>query len=308
MCSRIFLAAFIVAVLSGCSDKKQKTAGDATSESPSDQQPFPSDKEFTNSIGMKLVLIPSGEFMMGSPETEKEHWDHEVPQHKVKITKPFYMGIYHVTKNQYAAFINDSGYKPKPLAGDSDDEEFADWKSVGFEQAGDHPVVNVSWIDAQTFCKWLSKKEGRTYRLPTEAQWEYACRAGTTTPFAFGETISTNDVNYDGNYVYGNGKKGEYRRKTTPVGSFKPNAWGLYDMHGNAWELCQDGFDEHFYQNSPMIDPTGPENYRVRVSRGGSWSGTPWNCRSAFRWWGINNEGHTDRGFRVVLVSVSQTP
>jgi formylglycine-generating enzyme required for sulfatase activity len=262
-------------------------------------------KEITNTIGMRLVLIPPGEFLMGSPETEEGRGEYEGPQHQVKITRAYYMGIYHVTKDQYAAFINDSGYKPKPV--DGDDKGYNDWKSVGFEQAGDHPVVNVSWSDARAFCKWLSKKEGKTYRLPTEAEWEYACRAGTTRPFAFGETISTNDANYDGNSVYGDGKKGEYRQKTTPVGSFKPNAWGLYDMHGNAWEWCQDGFEERDYQKSPVVDPTGPEKSSFRVIRGGGFRTCPGNCRSAFRW-GSMDEGDTASGFRVVLVPSLKSP
>jgi formylglycine-generating enzyme required for sulfatase activity len=241
----------------------------------------------TNSIGMKLVAIPAGEFMMGSPETEKERGGDEGPQHRVKITQPFYMGAMEVTQAQWKAVM---GTNPSNFQGDN------------------LPVEQVSWDDCQEFLKKLSAKEGKTYRLPTEAEWEYACRAGTTTPFNTGETINTDQANYNGNQVYGNGKPGEYRQKTTPVGSFKPNAWGLYDMHGNVWEWCRDWYDENYFKNSPATDPAGPENGAYRVLRGGSWYNCPGFCRSAFRFRVNPDDRRNSFGFRVVLVVSPRTP
>ncbi|MDP6381551.1 MAG: formylglycine-generating enzyme family protein, partial [Phycisphaerae bacterium] len=214
-------------------------------------------------VTMKFALVPAGKFVMGSPATEK-HRDNndEGPQHKVTISKPYYMGTCEVTQEQYVAMMgkNPSQFKnPK------------------------NPVETVPWNDAVEFCRKLSARTGRTVRLPTEAQWEYACRAGTTTPFNTGETISTDEANYDGKYVYGNGKKGVYREKSTPVGSFKANAWGLHDMHGNVLEWCNDWYGNDYYKSSPRVDPKGPGSGPARVIRGGSWFGPVYNVRSANR-------------------------
>ena len=164
-------------------------------------------KDFTNSIGMKFVWIPPGNFMMGSPKEEKERRSTDETQHKVTLTKGFYMGVYTVTQEQWQEVM---GNNPSHFKGE---------KNL--------PVEKVSWDDCQEFIKKLREKDKKAYRLPTEAEWEYACRAGTTTPFHFGETISTDQANYNGNVIYGNGKKGVYRKKTTPVGSFPANAWGF---------------------------------------------------------------------------------
>jgi formylglycine-generating enzyme required for sulfatase activity len=232
-------------------------------------------------VAMKLVLIRAGEFMMGSPAGEPQRGSDEGPQHRVRITRAFYMGATEVTQAQYEAVTG---------------------TNASIFKGADNPVETVSWNDAAEFCRRLSAKAGMTVRLPTEAEWEYACRAGTTTPFYFGDTISTDQANYDGNYVYGAGRKGVYRQRTTPVGSFPPNAWGLYDMHGNVWEWCQDWYGNSYYASSPMEDPQGPPSAENHVLRGGSWYGNPRGCRSAYRY----GHGPSDRdsyvGFRVAVV------
>jgi formylglycine-generating enzyme required for sulfatase activity len=277
----------VKAALERTTDAEIKIQGTRIIELLEERRKIESGSVVINSIGMRLVLIPAGEFLMGSPETEKERSEDESPQHKVKITKAFYMGETEVKQAEWKAVM---GENPSNFKGD------------------DLPVENVSWNDCQEFIKKLSAKEGKTYRLPTEAEWEFACRAGTTTPFNTGETISTNDANYDGRAVYGEGKRGEYRQKTTLVASFKPNVWGLYDMHGNAWEWCQDWYGEDYYKNSPAADPTGPETGASRVLRGGSWDDDPWNCRSAYRFRFNPGFRNNDFGFRLVLVFSPRTP
>lgn len=218
-------------------------------------------KTFTNSLGMKFIWIKPGNFMMGSPKEEKERRDDET-QHKVTLTKGFYMGIHLVTQEQWQEVM---GNNPSKFKGE---------KNL--------PVENLSWYDCQEFIKKLREKDKKPYRLPSEAEWEFCCRAGTTTPFHFGETISTDQANYNGE-VYGTGKKGVRRGKTTPVGTFPANAWGLHDMHGNIWQWCQDWHSD--YPPKEVVDPQGPEKseVRLRVLRGGSWFFGPEICRSACR-------------------------
>lgn len=218
-------------------------------------------KEFTNSIGIKFVWIAPGTFVMGSPREEKERKENEGPQHKVKLTKGFYMGVHTVTQKQWQTVM---GENPSRFKGE-----------------GSLPVESVSWDDCQVFIKKLWEKDKKPYRLPSEAEWEFCCRAGTTTPFHFGETISTDQANYCGEGVYGNGKKGVCRKKTTPVGSFPANAWGLHDMHGNVYQWCQDWWAG--YPQEDVVDPKGPNDGEGRVMRGGSWGDDPESCRSAFR-------------------------
>ena len=271
--------------------QQEKIAADANKpqEAPMDD-PEPG-KPFTNSIGMKLVYIPPGEFVMGSRDTVEEvvrkgtsakpEWcADEHPQHQVEITEGFYMGTTELSQAQYRAIMgrNRSHFKGE-----------------------DNPVEMVSWNDAVEFCKKLSEKEGKTYRLPTEAEWEYACRAGTTTPFYTGETISTAQANYDGNYVYGNGSKGVFRNRTIDVGSFQPNAFGLYDMHGNVWEWCQEWYAANYYSTSPTTDPQGPSAGVFRVLRGGSYRYHPWKCRSAQRLRYGRGLRFINVGFRILL-------
>src|ERR1019366_322239 len=217
-------------------------------------------KDFTNSIGMKFVWIAPGNFMMGSPK-EELLMDSNETQHKVTLTKGFYMSVYTVTQEQWQGVM---GNNPSNFKGE---------KNL--------PVEQVSWDDCQQFIKKLREKDKKAYRLPSESEWEYSCRAGTKTPFHFGETISTDQANYNGDFIYGTGKKGVNRKKTTPVGSFPANAWGLHDMHGNLWQWCQDWYGE--YLQKDVVDPQGPEKGEGRVLRGGSWLNFPLNCRSAYR-------------------------
>lgn len=243
----------------------------------------------SKSVSLEMVSIPSGSFVMGASEDEENSNADERPQHLVNVPA-FFMGKYPITQAQYEAVMgtNPSDFKDKP-------------------DSPSRPVENVSWEDAQAFCKKLSELTKREYHLPSEAQWEYACRAGTTTPFHFGETISTELANYNGNYTYGIGEKGEYREETTPVGYFKvANEFGLYDMHGNVYEWCEDDWHEN-YEGAPTdgrawIDAKSKEgNKTLHSLRGGSWFSNPLYCRSAYRDYdlldGFNDGGI---GFRVI--------
>ena len=214
----------------------------------------------TNSLRMKFVWIEPGTFLMGSPKDEPWRKQDE-NQHKVNLAHGFYMGVYPVTQQQWKQVM---GSNPSKFQGDPN-----------------LPVEQVSWTDCQEFIKKLQESDKKPYRLPTEAEWEYACRAGTTTPFYCGPTISTDQANYNGNYVFGDGKKGVYREKTVPVGSFPANPWGLYDMHGNVWQWCQDLLSDQ-YPKGDAVDPVGTTGEN-RVIRGGSWIDSPIECRSAYR-------------------------
>lgn len=241
-------------------------------------------KELTLDLGSgvttKLALIPVGKFLMGSPADEEGRQSDEGPQHEVTISKPFYLGVCEVTQEQYKAVI---GSNPSHFRGLH------------------NPVENVSWDDAIEFCRRLSNKTGYAVRLPTEAEWEYACRAGTTTPFHTGQTISTSQANYVGGlFVYGHGREGIFREKTMAVGSFKPNAWGLYDMHGNVWEWCGDWY-AYSYTDANQADPAGPACGEFRVARGGGWNCIPHGCRSATRVGFIPDGRDSGIGFRVAV-------
>jgi formylglycine-generating enzyme len=237
------------------------------------------------SVEMTFAWIPPGTFLMGSPPEEAERGDNET-RHSVTLTEGFYLGIHPVTQAQWQAVM---GNNPSHFQGEN------------------LPVETVSWEDCQKFCKKLSQMDGKRYRLPTEAEWEYACRAGTTTPFHFGETIDTDQANYNGNYPHGKGKKGVYRQQTTPVDSFPPSGWGLFDMHGNVWEWCADWFDAEYYKRSPRQNPQGPEHGKRRVLRGGSWNYVGRLCRAAFRDSYAPGGRGNGLGFRVVLVVGART-
>ena len=253
----------------------------------------------TNSIGMKLSLIPAGNFMMGSPRSEFER-DAKENLHEVVITKPFYMGVFEVTQAEFARII--------PF--DQQNRAVFDRDRGG---GPNHPMENVSWEMADEFCKRLSaqpveQRAGRKYRLPTEAEWEYACRGGTTTSFHFGDSLASLQANFNGNYPYGNADTGPYLRRTAKVGSYKPNAFGLHDIHGNVAEWCADWYDAEYYDNSPDQNPLGPpfglssdgfgEFYSV--VRGGSWLDDARGCRSAYRYRAMRRMPNRLIGFRVV--------
>jgi formylglycine-generating enzyme required for sulfatase activity len=242
-------------------------------------------KKFTNSLGMEFVYIEPGSFMMGSPSDETERDDDET-QHKVTLTQGYFLQTTELTQGQWKEIM---GNNPS-----------------SFKDCGANcPVERVSWNDVQDFIKKLNQRESQyNYRLPTEAEWEYAARAGTTTPFSFGRTLSTDQANYNGNYPYGDGSKGIYRKETTPAKSFPPNAWGLYDMHGNVWEWCRDRYGE--YPSGNVTDPQGPPSGAYRVLRGGSWVGDAGSCRSANRGRGVPGNRSSNLGFRLVALLVSR--
>jgi formylglycine-generating enzyme required for sulfatase activity len=246
---------------------------------------------FTEDLGkgvvLEMVAIPGGTFLMGSPESEPERLDRESPQHTVTI-QPFFIGKFPVTQAQWQAVAS---FSKVNIDLKSDPSNF---------QGANRPVEKVFWNDAVEFCARLSKATGREYRLPSEAEWEYACRAGTTTPFHFGETITTDLANYNGQYTYGSGSKGQYREQTTDVGSFPANAFGLHDMHGNVWEWSQDTWHENY--NGAPTDGNAwvDENQNKRILRGGSWFSFPRRCRSASRYYLNPAIDLNNFGFRVV--------
>jgi formylglycine-generating enzyme required for sulfatase activity len=228
-------------------------------------------------VTLEMVKITGGNFEMGAKKTEEKCSPSEQPRHEVKVSD-FCMGKYPITQAQYQAVMGEN---------------------PSFIKGTELPVETVSWSNATDFCQKLSASTGRRYRLPSEAEWEYACRAGTTTPFHFGKTISTDVANYASDYVYGLGQKGEDYQKTTVVGSFPANFFGLYDMHGNVWEWCADKWHPN-YQDAPVDGSawiiTGAKSH---VIRGGSWNFVPWLCRSASR---LDYDHRlVNVGFRVVL-------
>ncbi|MBC1240131.1 bifunctional serine/threonine-protein kinase/formylglycine-generating enzyme family protein [Nostoc sp. 2RC] len=242
-------------------------------------------EDLGNGVFLEMASIPGGTFIMGSPDNKGKA--NERPQHQVTV-REFLMGKYQITQAQYEAIM---GNNP------------AYFRTNG----ANRPVENVSWKNALEFCQKLSQKTKRNYRLPSEAEWEYACRAGTTTPFYFGETITVDLANYNGNYTYASAPKGQYRGQTTPVGNFPPNAFGLYDMHGNVWEWCQDYYHNN-YQYAPIDGSawlqTGLFSNLLsdRLVRGGSWGFLPEGCRSANRKADGADLRFNSIGFRVVSV------
>ncbi len=247
------------------------------------KQPAPSTRpplrlSLGKGVVLELVPIPAGWFWMGAPPDEAGR-DEDAPRHRVRISRPFYLGRYEVTQAQWLAVMD---RLPSFFTGDAS-----------------LPVDSVRWEQAHEFCRRVSQQTGRTVRLPTEAQWEYACRAGTTTAFSFGPRLTPRDANFD--WTDGGADGGVTLERTTPVGTFRPNAWGLYDMHGNVKEWCLDWYGRDYYRHSPSVDPRGPARGSQHVLRGGSWDDYARRCRSAYR--GGHRPGDRDHtlGFRVCV-------
>ena len=272
------------------------------------------------SLALTLLWIPPGRFWMGSPESEPERRDTEGPQHVVQL-QGFFMSQTPITQAQWREV---AGWKEGPgeqwgreLKLDPSRFLIKDGKGEnkvrlleGESNTDQRPVEQVSWEDAMEFCHRLSLRTGRTYALPSEAQWEYACRAGTTTPFHFGDTISPELANYRGDFAYADGPQGVYRKQTTPVGMFPANAWGLHDMHGNVWEWCLDEWHDS-YEGAPTdgrawLDAAerekSKESVKIKLLRGGSWNFVPGDCRSAFRDLSLPDDAYDFVGFRVVCL------
>jgi len=276
----------------------------------------------TNTLGMRLRYVPAGGFRMGSsPDAAMGNQD-ETPAHPVRVSKGFYLGQTEVTRKQFAAFMADAvwetqaereGWSYAWQRGAFQMVQGITYRSPGFPQTDNHPVVCVSWHDAVEFCRWLGHREGRRYRLPTEAEWEYACRAGTETVYHWGDRPE------DGAgwcNVADQSAKAEFSKVpspsllfpwsdgyvfTAPVGQFRPNAFGLYDMHGNVLEFCSDWYGQDYYRSSPATNPSGPKSGEFRVLRGGDWSSYPKVCRAAKRYRDKPGIRCSNLGFRVVL-------
>jgi formylglycine-generating enzyme required for sulfatase activity len=238
-------------------------------------------------VSLPLVRIPAGEFVMGSPDAEQGRSSDEGPQHRVRL-REFWMGQTPITQAQWRAVM---GTNPSEFKDQLDSDQ--------------RPVERVNWREAMAFCRQLADRTGRDYTLPSEAQWEYACRAGTTSPFAFGGTITPELANYDGNYTYAGSPKGVYCEQTTAVGAFPANAWGLQDMHGNVWEWCLDHWHGSYASppgdGSAWVDSEDKNNAK-RLLRGGSWDYVPGSCRSAYRSRSRPDYANNDVGFRVVCL------
>ncbi|HUE12581.1 MAG TPA: SUMF1/EgtB/PvdO family nonheme iron enzyme [Planctomycetaceae bacterium] len=284
-----------------------------------------------DSAGVTLVLIPPGEFMMGStpeqiaktsqfePKFKKESANHEQPLHRVRIGRPFYLAAHEVTRGQFARFAHATGYKTgcerpggKGVGYDQATKKLKtdakyNWRNTAFGQQETHPVVNVSWNDAMAFCKWLTWLEGKTYRLPTEAEWEYACRAGTTTLFYSGDDPESlakiaNVADETAKATFTGWRAIKARDGfvfTAPVGSFRANAFGLFDMHGNVREWCSDWDADDYYARSPEADPPGPSTGTMHTWRGGGWTSSAASCRSASRGAALPSTAGISLGFRI---------
>ncbi|NEQ82153.1 MAG: formylglycine-generating enzyme family protein [Moorea sp. SIO2I5] len=245
-------------------------------------------EDLGNGVDLEMVYIPKGSFSMGSPKTEKDSHDSERPQHQVTI-QPFFLGKYQVTQAQWQAVAN------LPKVNQDLDPDPSKFKGKN------RPVERVTWFDAVEFCDRLFEQTGKRYRLPSEAEWEYACRARTITPFHYGETMTSKLANYRASHTYAEEAKGVHRRETTEVGPFPPNGFGLYDMHGNVWEWCADP-SHHNYEGAPTDGSIWShfDNHNYCIMRGGSWDDVPRDCRSAFRLFYLARDYIDDNvGFRV---------
>jgi formylglycine-generating enzyme required for sulfatase activity len=292
----IFLSVFSLVFVSYSQEANGQEKGGKTATKPM----------LESSLGMKFVYISPGTFVMGSPENEEGRDKDEEAQHRVTLTKGFYMQTTEVTVGQWRAFVRDTGYKTDAenkgsayiwIDGAQQEKKGYSWEKPGFQQSDDHPVTCVTWKDISAFIGWLDVKDGKTYRLPTEAEWEYACRAGSETPYNWGDKADCSKANY------GNGWSDECKGKnpegTTKAGSYPPNTWGLYDMSGNVWESCGDWYGD--YPTGHVTDPEGPSKGGKKVVRGGSWLIHSRYCRSAARAWNGPKNPYANLGFRLVL-------
>jgi formylglycine-generating enzyme required for sulfatase activity len=236
-------------------------------------------------VSLEMVAVPAGSYLMGSRPSDGYPDEH--PQHSVTI-KPFWMSRYPVTQAQWQAIM--------------------DWAPPYRSKGVTHPVDRVSWYDAWEFCQQLVKMTGRDYRLPSEAEWEYACRAGTRTPFCFGETLTTDLANYVGEHVYRSEPKGTYRHESIQAGALPPNGFGLHEMHGNVWEWCADAWHDDYVGAPSDGSPWESKTDWPRVLRGGCWHDPPGLCRSAARLKQMPDEAEDFFGFRIALSSLEQTP
>ncbi|HOD82284.1 MAG: Serine/threonine-protein kinase pkn1 [Planctomycetes bacterium ADurb.Bin126] len=293
--------AFILAAMAmwadSCAGPERSPASGAGADltpSTSVKQPSPAplapevSVELDKGVRLSLVLIRPGSFLMGSPDDLLEREADEQPRHEVTITRPFYMGVTEVTQAQYQAVMD---------------------KNPSLFMGADRPVERVIWDDAVEFCRRLSERQGHPVRLPTEAEWEYACRAGSNTRFSFGDKESElpryanfGDRSVTGPALYRQEQYDDGHDKTAPVASFPANAWGLHDMHGNVFEWCQDWYRDVYYKTSPTVDPLGADIGPYRVLRGGSWNSPSWQCRSAYRHrFTADGRFNHQIGFRIVI-------
>jgi formylglycine-generating enzyme required for sulfatase activity len=253
----------------------------------------------------EMVVVPAGEFLMGASHDDSEGQKQEMPVHRVILSQPFAIGRFAVTLGQFSAFVDATGREtPNEMYTGEDGgnwvqlRDHRSFRQPGFPQEEDHPVVGVSWNDAQAYANWLTKLTGKSYRLPSEAEWEYAARAGTTTRYWWGDAASTQRANF--NPPEPKVWPPDRRHSTVPVDTFEPNPWGLYNVHGNTWEWCEDCWHESYdgapQDGSAWVDGEGLS----RVLRGGSWYGLACHLRAAQRYWGISDWYYSDNGFRLV--------
>ena len=284
--------------------------------------------DLDKNLELQMVKIKAGNFIMGSSDSDQDAWAEEKPQHEVKLTRDFLIGKYPVTFDEFAFFVKEEGFRTECERNGKGSwgydsatnrrigkaQPVYNWRNPGFPQTGKDPVVNVTWNDAQAFCRWLSKKKGLTCELPTEAQWEFACRAGGTSRYLTGnepQTLSgfanVADVTLKQKQIkgYDNAQYFPFADGfvfTSPVDSMRPNNWGLHDMSGNVAQWCSDSYDEHFYTEKSKDDPyCSQQNNDTHVLRGSSWFQSPKSCRVAYRF-GIESSFSNDLiGFRVMI-------
>ena len=253
----------------------------------------------------ELVVVPAGTFTMGSPPDESEREHERENQVQVAIAQPFAVGAFAVTRGEFATFVAATGYKLDEgcyfWTGTTWEERLdRSWRSPGFAQDDRHPVTCVDLKAAKAFVAWLSGRTGKIYRLPSETEREYVARAGTVTPFWWGSSIATDAANYNGNSAYAQGAKGEWRQQTVRVGTFRPNAWGLYNVHGNVWDWTDDCWNESNASNPGDGSVRTSGDCTWRVARGGAWNYSPTYLRAAFRYWNLPDNRSGVQGFRVV--------